>query len=72
MQFRKILASALLLLAIEGQSWAQSWPAQRPIRVVLPFSPGSSLDTLGRPVFDFVSKQIGCSNIAPAQAARSG
>lgn len=59
MQFRKILASALLLLAIEGQSWAQSWPAQQPIRVVLPFSPGSSLDTLGRPVFDYVSKQIG-------------
>jgi tripartite-type tricarboxylate transporter receptor subunit TctC len=59
MQFRKILASALLLLAIGGQSWAQPWPAKQPIRVVLPFSPGSSLDTLGRPVFDYVSKQIG-------------
>lgn len=66
MQFRKILASALLLLAFGDHaftvpSWAQSWPAKQPIRVILPFSPGSSLDTLGRPVFDYVSKQIGQS-----------
>ena len=55
-----LLASALLLM-LAGFANAQSWPDKQPIRVILPFSPGSSLDTLGRPVFEHVAKQIGQS-----------
>jgi tripartite-type tricarboxylate transporter receptor subunit TctC len=46
---------------LAGFANAQSWPEKQPIRVILPFSPGSSLDTLGRPVFEHVAKQIGQS-----------
>jgi tripartite-type tricarboxylate transporter receptor subunit TctC len=57
----KALVACLLLLALDAVAAAQSWPARQPIRVVLPFSPGSSLDTLGRPVLDHVGRQIGQS-----------
>jgi tripartite-type tricarboxylate transporter receptor subunit TctC len=60
MPVRTILACIILLASSVG-AFAQSWPARQPIRVILPFSPGSSLDTLGRPVFDHVGKQIGQS-----------
>src|SRR5437763_1108135 len=60
MPLRHLLASALLL-TLAGPVCAQSWPTRQPIRVIAPFSPGSALDTLGRPVFDHVSKQIGQS-----------
>jgi tripartite-type tricarboxylate transporter receptor subunit TctC len=57
----KAILACVVLLALDGHALAQSWPARQPIRVVLPFSPGSSLDTLGRPVLDHVAKQIGQS-----------
>ena len=60
MLIRSLLASALLL-TLAGPIGAQSWPAKQPIRVILPFSPGSSLDTLGRPVFEHMTRQIGQS-----------
>jgi tripartite-type tricarboxylate transporter receptor subunit TctC len=53
------LTAALALLALGGESVAQSWPSKQPIKVILSFPAGSSLDVLGRPVFDHVSKQIG-------------
>src|SRR6476620_11924642 len=60
MLIRSLLAGALLL-ALAGPIGAQSWPTKQPIRVILPFSPGSSLDTLGRPVFEHMARQIGQS-----------
>ena len=55
------ILACVFLFAPSADGLAQSWPARQPIRVVLPFSPGSSLDTLGRPVLDHVGKQIGQS-----------
>jgi tripartite-type tricarboxylate transporter receptor subunit TctC len=60
MLIRPLLASAPLL-TLAGPIGVQSWPAKQPIRVALPFSPGSTLDTLGRPVIDHIAKQIGQS-----------
>jgi tripartite-type tricarboxylate transporter receptor subunit TctC len=53
------LATALTLLVLGGPGQAQPWPSKQPIKVIVSFPAGSSLDVLGRPVFDHVSKQLG-------------
>ena len=61
---RFLLAPALLLAGLNGTSgetWAQaaqSWPA-KPIRLVVPLTPGSATDVMGRVVMDQVSAQVG-------------
>jgi tripartite-type tricarboxylate transporter receptor subunit TctC len=49
---------ALLLMSFCTQSWAQSWPA-KPIRAIVPYSPGSATDIIPRTVFAQVEKQLG-------------
>ena len=76
MRIRPVVA-CLLLLALDCPSWAQqpspaNWPAKQPIRLILPFSPGSSLDTLGRPIFDHVSKQIGQTYVVEHRPGAGG
>lgn len=68
---RSVLASALLL-TIAAPVAAQTWPDRQPIRVILPFSAGSSLDTLGRPVFDHVARQIGQSFVLEQRPGAGG
>jgi tripartite-type tricarboxylate transporter receptor subunit TctC len=46
-----------LTLAALGAS-AQAWPA-RPVKVVIPFPPGGTLDTLGRSLAQKLSEQLG-------------
>jgi tripartite-type tricarboxylate transporter receptor subunit TctC len=41
-----------------AQASAQSWPT-KPLRVVVPFSPGSATDIIARAVFDKVSTSVG-------------
>lgn len=38
---------------------AQQWPTRQPLRLVSPFPPGATPESIGRPVFDIVSKAIG-------------
>lgn len=53
---RAIAAAGLCALAIGVH--AQAYPA-KPIRVVLPFPPGSGTDTTARPVLNQMSRQMG-------------
>jgi tripartite-type tricarboxylate transporter receptor subunit TctC len=53
------LAAALCVLAAGGAASAQQWPAKEPIKVIVPFTPGSATDIVARVVFNQVSKQIG-------------
>lgn len=53
-----VLAGAL---AWPGQGLAQDWPGKQPIRVIVPFTAGSTTDIVGRTVFDQVSRQLGQS-----------
>ena len=48
-------------LAIAGacSAGAQEWPSKQPIKVIVPFTAGSSTDISARVVFDQVGKQIG-------------
>src|SRR3990170_5799246 len=49
------LIAAALLSALLDQAPAQTWPS-RPVKVVVPFAPGGSADTLGRIAAEHLSK----------------
>lgn len=61
MRILLLLAAALLITGHADIARAQAWPTRQPIKLVVPFPPGSSLDTMARPVFEQVGKQIGQS-----------
>jgi tripartite-type tricarboxylate transporter receptor subunit TctC len=53
---------SLLFAAVsaQAQAQAQTWPA-RPVRLVIPYSPGGAVDVLGRGLADKLSQQWGQS-----------
>jgi tripartite-type tricarboxylate transporter receptor subunit TctC len=61
-QFVQLGAAAMAGAALPGaafaQTPAQAWPT-RPVRCMIPFAAGSSLDIVGRIVMDPVSSQLG-------------
>jgi len=57
-QFLHLAGAALATPALPRIASAQSWPS-RPIRAMIPFAPGSSLDIVGRLVLDPLSSQLG-------------
>jgi tripartite-type tricarboxylate transporter receptor subunit TctC len=56
--FLTLAAGALAMPALPRLSAAQAWPS-KPIRAMIPFTAGSSLDIVGRLVLDPVSAQLG-------------
>lgn len=58
MHFKATIASAAVLLALLAPASAQTWPTSKPIRLIVPFPPGSAIESIGRPVFDQVGKQL--------------
>ena len=61
MPMRKLLllGAAVCLIALNGSAFAQEWPSKEPIKVIVPFTPGSATDIVARAVFNKVSKQVG-------------
>jgi tripartite-type tricarboxylate transporter receptor subunit TctC len=64
--------AALLIAGPAADAHAQAWPARAPIKLVVPFPPGSALDTIARPVFEQVSKQIGQSFVFESRPGAGG
>jgi tripartite-type tricarboxylate transporter receptor subunit TctC len=70
-----ILALALAFACATGAhdgARAQAWPTRQPIRLIMPFPPGSAIDAVARPVFDAVSRQIGQSMVFESRAGAGG
>ena len=67
-RFLRLAGSALATPALPTLARAQSWPA-KPIRAMIPFSAGSSLDIVGRIVLDPVSSQLGQPIVSRTAAA---
>src|ERR1700719_1078041 len=67
------LALVLLLgLMSAGSAHGQAWPTRQPIKLITPFPPGSAIDTVARPVFDAVARQIGQSMVFESRAGAGG
>src|SRR3954471_19216421 len=45
--FRLLSAAIVLCVSAAGPALAQDWPS-KPVRVIVPFAPGGTADTLGR------------------------
>ena len=66
-----ILAIALAVLASMTGSRADEWPS-RPIRAIIPLSPGSAADVVPRIVFEQLSAQLGQPIIVENKPGASG
>lgn len=63
---------ALLLASLMSVAHGQEWPARQPIRLIIPFTPGSAIDAVARPVFDVVARQLGQSMVFENRAGAGG
>ena len=64
-------AAAVALVLFSPSAFAQSWP-ERPIRVLVGFSPGSTLDVMARALAPPLSKQLGQSVVVENKSGGSG
>jgi tripartite-type tricarboxylate transporter receptor subunit TctC len=62
---------ALVALSLAFSAAAQTYPSQ-PIKLISPFPPGSALDTIARPVFEQVGRQLGQTFIIEAKPGAGG
>ncbi len=66
----RLIAGALVLALFCGAAVAQGYPA-KPIRLILPFPPGSPNDTVGRMLGQKLSEQLG-ENVVPENRPGAG
>src|SRR5471030_1962334 len=64
-------AIALAAIAANGSSQADEWPS-RPVRAIIPLSPGSAADIIPRIVFEQLSAQLGQPIIVENKPGASG
>ena len=56
--------AALVLCALNVAAQAQSWPS-KPVRIIVPFTPGSGTDIIARTVSEKLSPQLGQQTFKP-------
>jgi tripartite-type tricarboxylate transporter receptor subunit TctC len=60
-----------VLVACAAPAWAQSWPA-KPVKIIVPFAPGGTADTLGRIVAQKLSESLKSSFIVENRPGAGG
>jgi tripartite-type tricarboxylate transporter receptor subunit TctC len=68
---RAFLASTLAAPALLTRASAQAWP-DKPIRVVIPFGAGSSVDIIGRIITEYLSRALGQSMVIENRGGAGG
>jgi len=72
-RFLTLTAVALAAPALPRLAGAEAaWPAEKPIRALVPFSAGSTIDILGRIVLDPLSRQIGQTIVVENRGGAGG
>src|SRR5918999_6139765 len=62
---------AVLLLIAATPVWSETWPA-KPVKIIVPFAPGGSADTLGRLVAQKLAEQLKSSFVLENRAGAGG
>jgi Tripartite tricarboxylate transporter family receptor len=71
--FLKFSAAVLGAPALARSSFAQAaWPTAKPIRAIVPFSAGSTIDIIGRIVLDPLSRQLGQNIVVENRGGAGG
>ena len=68
---RTAAAAAALGLAAAGGAWAQAWPT-KPVKMIIPFPPGGTLDTVGRLLAQKLGEQLGQTFIVENRPGGNG
>ena len=68
MSYRRLCAIALLLIGFCTQASAESWPT-KPIRAIVPYSPGSATDIIPRKISKLMAPG-GCHAVAAYKTER--
>jgi tripartite-type tricarboxylate transporter receptor subunit TctC len=71
MFLRRLSFFAGLVCALHMGAQAQTWPAQ-PIKIIVPFTPGTGMDTIARAVAPRLSQQLGQPVVVQNNAGASG
>ena len=66
-----LIGAALAAPALLRSAQAQAWPT-KPIRAIIPFTAGSTIDIVARIVFDPLSQQLGQSIIVENRGGAGG
>lgn len=71
MDRRTALGSMLAVPALAAPAYAQSWP-ERPVRIIVPYPPGGSNDTVARIVQPRLQEILGKPVVVDNRAGASG
>jgi tripartite-type tricarboxylate transporter receptor subunit TctC len=55
---RNLALGFVLTGAVLAQAWAQAYPS-RPIKIIVPYPPGGTLDALFRPITQLLTESMG-------------
>jgi tripartite-type tricarboxylate transporter receptor subunit TctC len=71
-RFLTLTAAALATTALPRTAAADTWPTGKPIRAVVPFTAGSTIDILGRIVLDPLGRQLGATIVVENRGGAGG
>ncbi len=71
-RFLTLTGAALATTALPRAAAADTWPTGKPIRAVVPFTAGSTIDILGRIVLDPLSRQLGATIVIENRGGAGG
>jgi tripartite-type tricarboxylate transporter receptor subunit TctC len=71
-QLSTLLIATTTALLASGGAWAQGWPADKPITMIVPFPPGGVADTVARPVAEALGKELKQTVVVENRAGAGG